>query len=216
MQKRKFGANYAKLTVMRPLKNFGAAYMPNMFYTKFVYQQDNYDFSTGVASYADRYFRGNSLYDPDGTGAGRTVTGHAEMGAIYTNYRVLASRITVEWYGVTFTQKGIKCHVFPRRDAAIGAGVQNEINTQPNQAACLVTEMEPKGKTVHYTTTGPLFGVSNANDIDFGAAFGANPNIQWYWLVAVTSGPGDVVKATITIEYYTICYSLKKTYGSAI
>lgn len=214
--KRKTTSKYAHLSVTRPLRNFGQSLMPRMYRTKFVYTNDNHLLSTGAgASYAYYVFRGNSLYDPDYTGAGRTAIGHAEMATLYYNYKVIQSRITVQFFGSTFTQKGIRCHIYPDLSSA-DPGTQDVIMSHQVRASGMITEQTPNLQLVHTTKTCSMFGSSTADDYDFAAQFGGNPTLAWFWIVGITSGANDIVKATVTIEYDTICFSNKNTYGSAL
>lgn len=209
---------YLNMSIPRPLKYVGGSYMPMSFQTRFVYDQTNKQMLVGALGYIEQVYRGNSIYDPDFTGAGTTVNGHAEMGTIYTRYRVIGSKITVKATPVTISSGYATVVLWADRDsAAIGAGGQLAVEHVPNSARVNVTHATGDEKVVSgYANSGTMYAMRSADDFGLGSAWSDNPASPWFWRVAVTGSDQDVVKLDVCIEYYTICYYPVKTYPSSL
>ncbi len=151
-------------------------------------------------------FRGNSVYDPDFSGAGSTAFSYTQASAIYNRYRVLGSRITVE-----ATNTG----TVPLRFSIIAAIVNSpptatNVPGQRHVAQGIVGTTGTVGwKHTAMARTSAIFGVPEAqvlSEDDFAGVVGGNPNNVWYWHV-VMYNPGAAAGScsiSIRIEYDTV------------
>lgn len=56
-----------------------------------------FNISPAASAAAYNTFRANSVYDPDFTGVGTTVSGYTPMATVYNRYRVLSCRADITW-----------------------------------------------------------------------------------------------------------------------
>lgn len=197
----------------RPVKNTHQSYMPNAFVTKLTYNA-TINYTMGVGNYSNNQFRGNSIYDPDYTGTGTTVLGHAELSAIYQRYRVLGSRITVQLASKTSTNGSCHMVVYPCKDSTL-PGYNTALNA-PNKAECFVDNDGGSGQITHYASTRTMFATQTADDVAFGSAMSANPGNQWFWNWLVLGTSGDTGTCRVCIEYFVLLYDLAPTTPSVI
>jgi len=199
----------------RPLKNYGQSYAPMSFSTRFVYVAD-LALTVNASGYIQNTYSGNSIYDPDSTGAGTTANGHAEFAAIYNRYRVKASRITCTFVPMTVTNgKYIHCTIYADKSAA-GATNMLTFTHIPNQVNTIVTANNDVKQLKHYGLTKSMFCTHTIEDPAYAAAMNANPTYRWYWHVAATGTQNDICNVRVCIEYYTDLYDQKATYPSSI
>lgn len=166
----------------------------------------------GLSYQAGYVFRGNSINDPDFTGAGNQPYYHDQMQAIFRRYRVYASKIKVTFFPTTAAAQYIRCFVFPYQASG------SLTNTEPNDYRQLPyvkninindEQMGGRGRSSqisHYMTTGKMFGDPKWGiDSNFEAAFGSNPTKQWFWHIYTdTSSIGEEIacEADVEVTYY--------------
>lgn len=213
--RRKFAPKNNAIIAQKLLKNVGPAYMPPMFMTKLVWVENNRTLAIGGAVDGGEYiYRGNSIYDPDYTGAGRTAAGHTELATIYSYYKVIGSRITVKCTPGTLTNTA-RLVVYPYRSGATSTTAA-EINVVPNQVSTDITSDPVTKKVTSYCRSNILFGTRGLDEDSYSAQMSANPNHGWFWHVALAGTASDSCMITVQIEYYTVFFNLLKTYGASI
>lgn len=182
--------------------------MPERMFVKLKYC-DEVQFTSGIVSELSQVYRGNSIFDPDFTGAGHQPLGHDQWAGFYKRYRVVACAISCKF--TQFTTAGNTHHivVLPSNESTVD-------NFQPSceQVGSVTgTTSSSNGKACAYlrsfVRTSDIKGSTNlANDKDLEALFGNNPNIQWFWQIIVKSAfTVDVdIRALVELTYYVECY----------
>ncbi len=155
--------------------------------------------------------RGNGPFDPDQTSTGVQPQGWDLLmnSALYTRYTVISSKIEIEFFG---NQVPFRVVVFP---------VQTTSSTNVTFDTCA---RFPRAKTVNvgnsssgsavvklknYATTKTITNLSVYDDSQ-SAQYNGLPGTQWYWQiigVPIDGASSDVVFASVTITYYTLCHS---------
>nr|QXP07607.1 MAG: putative capsid protein [Arizlama virus] len=185
----------------------------NSFNYRFVYSDINFNMSTGAGGVTTtNSFSGNSLYDPDQTGAGVQPYGWDQTTSdvgVFNSYFCHCSKITVVFY---YSDSDVAncsptiCSLYSSStggytyndpdDLAIVPGVRQRMLTPVTRGRVVLTSFQrfrhfyPKWEQ---TTT----------------ATNADPTKQFYWNVATNStGAATIanVKMDVTITYYTTLY----------
>lgn len=152
--------------------------------------------------------RGNSIFDPDFTGVGGQPMGHDQWAAFYRRYRVKASKIEVSVNGNATNETGFIIVPLNTNTTVASAQVARE------SAYALVgdlgrTDTNSSSKYSHYMTTAKMKGASKdivMYDSDLNAAFGANPNLGWYWHLVAYDARGGVANVNLTLTYAITYY----------
>ncbi len=170
-----------------------------------------FNFAVVDNSIAANVFRLNSIYDPDYSGTGRSVSGYAQASALYAKYRVLSAKVTIDCDG---TRLDLATH---EGRAIMYAVVSNDLTLGVDPTAFasqrhVVTRTVRSGDGFSVSFEVPMgspYGVSqNAvrTEDDWSAPFGGNPNNQVLLHVAFFSsanGAGINAAFNIRIDYYT-------------
>lgn len=151
-------------------------------------------------------FRGNSVYDPDFSGAGTTAFSYTQASTIYNRYRVLSSRLVVE-----ATNTGTTPLRFTVLAAIVNAPpAASFVPGQRHIAQGIVGTTGTVGwRHTAHARTSAIFGVPESqvlSEDDFAGVVGGNPNNVWYWHVVIFN-PGAVAGAcsvSIRVEYETV------------
>lgn len=169
--------------------------------------------SFGAASPVVQVFRGNSIYDPDFSGAGTQPMGHDQWATLYRRYRVLASKCQVITASTDATDTN-GCVVVPLNTSAASTIAGEYVEA----AYASVGKISRSGdntsqKVTNYITTSKIRGIPSDGvmyEEDLGASFGANPTRDWYWHVCWYDGAGGINAisgtASIRVTYYVQCY----------
>lgn len=195
-----------------PVKNTGNSYMPLVFQTKLIYNL-NADVTMGAGNYWKNVYRGNSIYDPDFTGVGTTVLGHAELSAIYGRYRVTGSRITVTYCSKTSAGGGVTLITYPTRTDPSASGITTVTN-HPNKAEKSADNDGQPAQVQSYCSTRAMCATSSGDDFGFGTTMGTNPSTVWYWDVMAIGTLNDTGRVRLCIEYFVTLYDLQPTIPS--
>lgn len=186
--------------------------LPDRLYVKLVYRQ-SVAFSTS-GTLQDNVFRGNSLNDPDLTGAGGQPMGHDQWSSLYASYTVLGSKIEVTCiqnggaaaYNARFGVTPINfSSVFGTSDFEVAEEtVYSKVGTCVMGAAGI-----GQAQVRNYMSTAKLLGVVRpAVQIEdaYGALINANPTNTWFWHVwAYPPGGGDKsVIMNVRLTYYAV------------
>lgn len=103
--------------------------MPPRLNTKLRYVEISKTITTGAAA-AGYTWALNDLYDPDVSGGGHQPMGYDQMSNFYNNWRVTGCKYKITFHSTS--ADGMKCIIFPRRNAATYGVVTIEgIQEQP-------------------------------------------------------------------------------------
>lgn len=172
---------------------------------KFNYQQSISLTCTGGA-FQSYVFRGNSLYDPDQTGAGTQPPGFDEMSSFYAEYCCYGSKISVKLS--TSATIPINIAVLPFYSNALTVSTWSSLSAMPKCRKHILKNIYGGGTgyVKNYSTTAleTRRGISSA---ETWAVFGANPDAQWYWQLCAV--PVDFLTTVtvimdVTITFYTL------------
>lgn len=154
-------------------------------------------------------FRGNSLFDPDETGIGVQPYGYDQLTGLFGVFRVVGSKIRIYFRQDNNAPGAIK--------AVLLATTQNvdtfdiaDLMQRPGTKGTSVTVVDDtrKQKLWAYKSTRWLFPEVTTSDAGFNHAYNANPQNQWYWVVAFDtydSGTTRQISYDVEITYYAIC-----------
>lgn len=192
--------------------NRGDVFPPRWF-GKLKYCTEDLALTSTAGAYATNTWRINSCYDPDSTGVGGQPRGFDQVcasSAPYYRYRVHACHIRVElmnadntdqveaylcWFGGNTTAPTSIREARERTDCKT---VRMTGTTGGQRTAVVMSK---------YVRVSDVFGISKSevnNDLNYSAAYNANPAQTGYWQVgiAATAGGDAIVYGTATLTYY--------------
>lgn len=153
----------------------------------------------GLSNIQYHSFRPNSVYDPDHSGVGGQPMGFDEMAGLYNNYRVLGSKITVKWAG--YNAGGGEDYVvgcFLDDNAAINYTTWEGVREARKGSSRLITHQRNAVTTSAKYSAKKFWSVKDVKDNEnLGAAVGANPSADCYFLVWFQRLDKAVSSATI-------------------
>ena len=162
------------------------------------------------AAYGQYTYRGNSCFDPDETGIGHQPMYFDQYAAVYSKYKVLASRITVT-----------ASNYNPTAAATIVLVPSSEIVTITSYPIAMEqpyakrTELLPistragvRSSITSGMSTARILGLSRAQlaSEDYSASTGATPISVWYWNIAAFDVSAVSIRLVVDIEYKVIFY----------
>lgn len=157
-------------------------------------------------------FRGNSCFDPDYTGVGSQPAGFDSYAALYGNYRVHGSKITVaaiSW--ATSAHQAAGCiSITPSRDAGEGALTTAAALVKQNEKHAFFGPASGSRQIAtvkHKAITSTTYGVKDLSDSGFAAVFTNSPNLEWYWDINMT-----LLDGTSTFTSYPIIIQVNILY----
>lgn len=177
--------------------------MPAQFRTRLVYA--DWQHLTNGVGLDDYVYSGNSLHDPDRTGAGTQPPFYNELSAMYWSYRVYGSKIEVA-YDNNQTGGPLEICVLPdikvdSQAAAIEASKGNRYAV----GGVVATEANTMTGLSNYMKYKVIRGLVNVEDHeDASASIGSNPNDEFFWHVLATSVDGNANDCWISVKitYY--------------
>lgn len=144
-------------------------------------------------------FSANSIFDPDVTGVGHQPMYRDQYAALYENYVVLGSKISVEFVNHN-TGSGAVVSISGDNDTTIVSAV----DTRTEQSNAISAAMAPASKNTLFMNYSPEKHLGTA-DTDTGiTATGSSPTNQWYYGIAachIDSTSSLTVYARVIIEY---------------
>ncbi len=157
-------------------------------------------------------FRWNSVYDPDYTGVGSTALGYTQTSALYGRYRVLASKMTVEFVN-TSAATPLTCFIVLNPVNTVGIDIAKilaqrfvwtrGIGTATGSASITHSIQAP----VHRIYGVPARQVRDEDD--FAGLVGGNPNNGVYAHVGAYADGGAAGALTIHVRIeYDVVWSL--------
>lgn len=151
-------------------------------------------------------FRGNSVWDPDFTGAGGVSTLFNTYASLYNRHRVLSSRISLQFtnLGTAPMTAYLMATILNSPPTALAIWSQRHIATgtcAPGGPICW--------KHTASAGTAAIFGVPKVqvlSEDDFAAIGGSVPNNVWYWHVLMfnPSAVAGSCSLQLRIEYPTV------------
>lgn len=180
----------------------------NRMFTQLTYNEVVSQTGATLATYT---FRGNSLFDPNYTGAGNQPLGFDEISAFYQKYRVFASKIVAKYIptGTPPTRIVVKpsnvVTTPATLDAAASTGGAKSRDVMPAASTSRPVVIK------HFRTTAQILGVSKSAvmDEDFAALVSASPSHTWLWQLTAGSLDGITnvsgywdVRITYYCEFY--------------
>lgn len=166
--------------------------------------------AAGVGAYY--IFRLNSIYDPDFTGVGNTAYGYSVMSNLWSKYRVLRTRVVIDFSNVT---GGLQI-------TGLSAGLNSTLAALPRawpvqpRTVSRVIRGAGGGTTcvAHFDMTYDLakvIGVTKQqykNENDYAGIFGSNPNYSLFLIVwnAGKTAVAETSTMTARIFYETEFY----------
>lgn len=212
---RKYGAMMPKLNPRRAIFGF-----PSELTTKIRYTENL--IMTSTSSSISKYvFRMNSIFDPDFTSTGHQPLYHDQLAALYTQYTVLGSKLTVQFAQLPSPIANAQ----PSGPVTVGV-IAESTGTTDSLLTTLEENNFSKSKSLLPAGNGDVWLTStyspellglDAEDDTIGASFGANPSNGWFCTVFVCETNGSTavsVNAKVQIEYTVRCKKLIDISGS--
>lgn len=164
---------------------------------------------TDPDTFSDRVFSGNSCFDPGISFSSTQPTNFDQFAVLYQKYRVIKSRIEVEFLGSNTTPgnptREMQIAIVPGNVSTAFSNMQDAI-AAPYVKHQVVANTTPK-KTTNMMHSSKINGLSNVEfDPGQAALVTASPSDEWFWHVnIVESLAGTSVDADfqITIIYTT-------------
>lgn len=152
-------------------------------------------------------FRGNSVYDPDQTGAGVQPSCYDDLSALYGFYTVLGSKIKVTAVNTNSLVPAMVV-MYPYIAATDATSIE-ECALMPKARQIIINNATAGGKGTMstYARTDLMYTGIPMADMEFQGASNANPSRQWFWLVKLRSLNGSStanVTAYMKVTYYVI------------
>lgn len=179
---------------------------PDSMYVKLPY---NESFNVSASTNLDQIFRGNSLYDPNFSGAGHQPLGYDQLTSLYNQYTVMGCKVTLSLMSTSaaVTQSDVQMTLIASNDS--GAFVSSElIAEQPYNKTRYMGNayVGPRSITSYYSSS-KITGVSKKrvmDDPDFSALYNNNPAKVWYVHCYLADLTADNLTATykVTLLYY--------------
>lgn len=180
---------------------------------------DYYGVNSAGLAFAVKTFKGNTIYDPQDAVGGGSPTGAAAWSAMYSHYKVLASRCVIRCHTTT-----PNIPVMFAIQSRVGKGVvtgsresQQEILEGKDQKSVVLDLYTTSsgggrisGRVSSAATTYRIMQKEHALDKDLAADTGADPTIKWYWDVIAASADGAttgitggfLIWITYTVKFY--------------
>lgn len=185
---------------------------PNSIITTLRYV-DNFQLTCTTGAMATQFMAANGIYDPDITGSGHQPLYRDTYAAIYDQYVVLGSKITVSFITTTANEVHI-IGICGEDDAS----ASSTFNTRCEQSNSTFTQLGyNQGGGDMKTLTGTFgalenLGVEVKDDGYSATAVGSNPSELWCWAVWAQpeSASTTVVKVLVEVEY-TVKFSELQT-----
>jgi len=153
-------------------------------------------------------FRANSIFDPDATGTGHQPYSHDLWNQIYNHYRVVGSKIRVQFLGTQGTTNSI-CGVDLSDDGTITTDY-DVLREMPGSKYRVITTQKPTTITRNFSAK-KMFP-NNVTQIN--APFGSNPTedamFTAYVLAPTETGVVPAVSAVVDIDFICLLWELRE------
>ena len=209
-RQRKYGKRGKKPT-FRMVRPYGIKPdpFPTRLHTRCKYI-DSRQLDSGVTSGlcgVERVYRMGSIFDPDLTGTGQTVVGHADFANLYGNYIVKGAKVEINFSDPS--DDGMTAWASLNQTVALQAASEVACAQQSLVYSSNINNTGSQKKTMKfYVNPWNLRGLSKlewmANKTGHSAAMSANPTSDIYLRVAVSSAQASskTMQCYIKIIYY--------------
>lgn len=186
--------------------------IPDMLYVKLTYC--SLDHVSSLNYYSEYYYRGNSIWDPDGTGSGHQPLYYDQYSLLYNKYRVIGSAITLD----VMNDSGVKALMYvvqPSTDISPLTDITTVYEQQRSKAPKFVPiAQRVASRHKQYCSTRQVCGLTKSQlyDDTFAANITADPSNVWYWnILFTTSDQTTAVQYSymIKIVYYVQFFDRK-------
>lgn len=159
--------------------------------------------TTGGAVQTSSRFRPSSAFDVDPLLGSTTMSGFAELAAIYGSYRVRSSEITLHFTNQSAV--GLACTVLPLNADPGAAPAQAVVLSWPEnpyaKTKIVGTSGSPSIVLKSKMTTGKIFGTDSVYlDDNFAALVTASPANNWFWAIGVITNLSPAANSTVFVE----------------
>lgn len=140
------------------------------------------------AAYQTIYsFRGNSVYDPDFSGAGHQPAYYDTYSEVYSRYKVYGCSIDIKYTNTT--GDSIVCSIIPStQNLGVGASPSALLDLPRARWSIAGTANIMPASIRHKASTSEILGLTSRQieDDDYSALTTTNPNQIWYWNIYVS------------------------------
>lgn len=183
--------------------------LPQRSNLKITYADDSFSSSLAVGgAWQGIYqFRGNSVYDPDGTGVGVQPYGYDQLTPqLFNTYKVFASKILI-----TFTCAAsipfLKVFLVPIRASSLTYHDAADLMMMPLRKYVQWSSQSAKGRGIikAYASTKKILPDVDG-DVTLSAAYNSNPGTGWNWLLYFDTSETSTdatIKFDCKVTYYT-------------
>jgi len=207
--KRKAIRDYGAFPQQFKLLNYGRVDYSNRF--KFVsHYMGGITLTPTSGIYPTYGFRGNSLWDPDASGAGNTVDNWARVNALCTRYYVYASKCTAQVLMISSTLESNTVVAWLKPSYTIESSYPNS-QSLFQDVRCTKRVVPQGGARTSTTMTCTRRAKSMFPDSTItvtSAAMSSNPTEQWYYTIgghdAIGADATSQVRMIFRITYYCI------------
>lgn len=151
----------------------------------------SYQLTTAITGEVIALWRGASIFDPDFTFGGHQPLGHDQWATFYGRYKVLNCRIEVE-VSNRLTSTTDPCMFVLAAQQSSTTTTVTDLAEQPYAKQCLIQSGETTPRKLSMSMDTKYFEGYPTDDIDFTAAFGADPVRDWYYVVGLKNANGGV------------------------
>lgn len=192
----------------------GKAPLPDYYFTKLHYQDwFNYS-SSGSSGVGELIFSGNGSYDPYDAIGGIGCSGFTELAAIYQQYRVYASKITVVVKSIvdsTATGDSVFLIIPDRSNSTYSMSDVIARQASPYSKVAMLNRGSNGSQPVtikQYRKTKHIYGESDIDDDNYASSTTGTPTNEWFWHVLAARGDQSAIAASpgfqaiVKITYY--------------
>lgn len=187
--------------------------LPQTVCLKLRFIDHGYDLSTAAATgYRRTYvFRGNSIYDPDLTGAGVQPYGFDQWDSLMGaggQYKVYASAVTLNFSLSSANATNVRFFLIPSRQTTLSFSDISDLRNTRYSKQAITSSATGVGRGMwlkNYMSTSRMFPGVGRGEWDLFSAMNSNPSVQWFWHIFVdTSIVGQEVgiACDVKIVYY--------------
>jgi hypothetical protein len=186
------------------LAGFKAVEWPPVLPVKLKYT--DYRVLTATGNEVTYVYRLNSLFDCDFTGAGGQPEGFDQLKAQYTQYRVVAAKVTVEAMGNGANSNGLVA-MGPSNSSTYVTGIDAESLANGWGGKSATYSQTTAGKLSALYRIGELEGYNEASllgNVNMAADVGASPSFQQFLGIAIETGNSATGQTMVRteIEYF--------------
>jgi len=195
-------------------RGYGKAGIPDRMTVKMVYAE-TIRLSQSVVSFDKHVFYGSALFDPNDSGTGHQPRGYDQWAQFYNKSMCHASKIRCTFTPTVNNSTGnMRVFLLPSIDSSITPDWTTVQEGQYGKSSSVGPYVGNGIRNLSsYMTTKKIFGdVNGLEEAEYGATFGFNPNVKWYWIVGAETQDGTPMEycdVAVVITYYVELYDRK-------